>query len=182
MDATFACDSTRMAAPRPLPMPLRIPGECSQTSGPPGTSLSHELAHGGKFVRVDRVAHPLVDPLVYACAHPSKHFRRLVHALQRDMWINIAASEKHRCVSHRTWIIARRAGRTDHAAAERNDGRVALRVSGGELQSEASALRESENDDVFGRVPGASDLRDQARDHTERGCQPRLVLRNRRQK
>ncbi len=59
---------------------------------------SQEAPYRIQFIRIDRVSHALVDPLVDDRAHSSKDFRGFVHAFERDVRIDVAAPEKHRAV------------------------------------------------------------------------------------
>ena len=70
-----------------------------------------------------------------------------MHAFERDVRIDVAAPENTGRVIQRSRVVARRSRRTDESAAEADDGRVAARVAGRELESQARALGETENDD-----------------------------------
>src|SRR5262249_34677602 len=96
-----------------------------------GKTLGHcveprqELDHVLDFVRVDGVAHARIDPLGHYGAKGAEHVARFVHARERNVPVDIAAAEKHRRAAKRSWIGARRAGRTDQAGRQTRNRTVA---------------------------------------------------------
>ena len=59
-----------------------------------------KIAHRREFVRVNRVAHSLIDALVHAGAHPAKHFGGFAHALERNVRVDVTTPQKNRGVLH----------------------------------------------------------------------------------
>src|SRR3954468_5666840 len=76
-------------------------------------SLSKQIPHRAKLVRVDRVPHPLVDAFVDLCFHSAKPRRGLAYSFQWNVRIDVAAAQKHRRIRQRARVVARSAGWTD---------------------------------------------------------------------
>src|SRR4051794_26655562 len=76
------------------------------------------------LVLVHGVSHAPIDPLVYVCLHPAEHLSRLVNSFERDVWIDIAASEEHRRAAEDPRVVPRRPRRSDETTTEREHAGV----------------------------------------------------------
>src|SRR5204863_2441090 len=100
-----------------------------------------DSSYGGDLVARNCVAHAGIDPFVDGGAHRAEDVRGFMHALDRDVRVDVAAPEEDGRPVERSRIVARRAGRPDETAAQAEDAGVASRVPRGELERQARALR-----------------------------------------
>src|SRR5690606_6357766 len=108
-------------------------------------------AHKIDLVLIDRVAHIRVDALSHVTAEPAQRRRRLMHALQRDMEIDIAATEENRCALQRTIVLERGSGRADQPAAEANQPTVTPGMASRIFQRQTGPLRKTKQHSLFSR-------------------------------
>ena len=150
------------------------PGSGEEGRGDEGP---HEL----HLVRVHPVSHGGVDPLGHLAAHPPQHLGGLVHPLAGDVRIAVAAAEEDRRAGQRSRVIPGGSRRADQAAGEPHQSAIATGVAGGELEREAGALGEAEEDRPLGRNPRRRQLRQHLAEPGERRGEAGLVALHRRQ-
>ena len=88
---------------------------------PPSKLSSCELREQSSdlldLVIVDAVTHAWINLFCHRGAERPQHASCLMHPVERNMWIGVAASEKDRSASELTCVVAWRAFRADKAAA-----------------------------------------------------------------
>src|SRR5690625_7278393 len=126
-----------------------------------------QVPDGIDLVGVHGVAHARVDALVGSCPHTLEGRGRLLHALQRDVRVDVAAAQKHRRAFERAVVVAGRALRATETAGQYGEATVAARVARHELAGEAGALRETQQEDAFKGYPRAGHLLDCTLDSLE---------------
>ena len=128
------------------------------------------------LVVVDGVPHPRIDALDDIAAECAKHARRLLHASERNVRVDIAAAEHDARSGKRTAIVARRTLRTDEARTQSDDGAIAPRIAGCIFERETAALGKAEQDDLLRGKAIVAELADERVDLSEGARQMRLVL------
>src|SRR5262249_8969328 len=109
-------------------------------------------------------------------AEPPKYLSCFMHALERNVWIDVTAAKEHRRAVERTGIVARRAGRTDQPAAQPSHRRVAPRLARDELERKTGALGEAEERDPLVRDALGVEPVDDRADRVQRRRQLWFVL------
>ena len=105
-----------------------------------GVTRSQELLDSVNFVAVHGMSHAWIDPLIHVRVHPSEHVYRFVNSFERDVRIEIAASEKHRSAGERPGVVPRRPRRPDESAAEREHAGVSAGVTRREFECQTRTL------------------------------------------
>src|SRR5262245_46799528 len=119
------------------------------------------------------MSHPGIDTRVDAGAHRLKDLRGFLDAADRDVWIDVAAAQKHRRAVERTGVVARGPWRTDQASAQPDHRCVTPRMTRGELERQAGALRKPEQPDPIRADACRDSVRDDAVKGRERVAQMR---------
>jgi hypothetical protein len=78
----------------------------------------HQRANCLHFVAVDRVSHSSVNAFVDDASHSTQCLSRFVHALERDVRIDVAATEEDGRSAHRPHVVANEPRWADQPAAD----------------------------------------------------------------
>jgi hypothetical protein len=140
-----------IAVTRPIPMLRRCaanaeawPSTMTAFIEKSERARSQDLLNRVNFILRHGMSHPRVNPLIDLRIHSTEHFARFAHSFERDMGIGIAAPEEDGRAGERSWIVARRAGRSDEASAQREHACVSAGVTRREFQREARSLGKPE--------------------------------------
>src|SRR5262245_3618198 len=128
---------------------------------------SQGFSNGLNLVLVHEMAHTWINALVYRRAHLAQHVGRLVYARDRTMRVHVAAAQKHVRAVERARVVARRARRSDQAAAQRKHARITLCVTRGEFERQARTLRKAEEADPRRRDTLFVQRLDEPRQHSQ---------------
>src|SRR6185437_5655765 len=101
------------------------------------------------LVLVDPVSHPWIDPFGNRAAERLEHASGLVHPIERNMRIGVAATEENRGAGELAGVVTRRAFRPDQTTAQTDYRAIAARVPRRILEGETGALRKSEQCDAL---------------------------------
>ena len=102
-----------------------------------------------------------------------------MYAIERNMWIGVAASEEDSSAGELTCVVARRALRADKAAAQPDEAAIAARVPCRVFEAQAGPLRKSEQHDAVRLEALGADPVQQAIEHVQRRRQEWLVANDR---
>ena len=150
----------------------RHPGPATLTAA---SQRRQHLSHRPDLVRVDGVAEAGVNAQVHGRVEPGHHRRGFFDPANRNVRVNIAASDEDRRAVHGAWIVERRSRWADQATAEGDDRSVALCVACGVLQREASALGEAEQGNAAGGDTRLVQAYQHAADQVERRGEIRFI-------
>src|SRR5438874_7801231 len=143
--------------------------------------FGHHLLDSFHLIVVHDVSHSRIKTELNVRSHSFEDSPGLSHTLDRNVKINIAASEKNRCAIEGPGIIARRAIGSDESAAQTGDSSIASRMSRRILEGETCALRKSEQHRFFRSDMSRADSFHQSIDRIESRRNSRLVTGNRRE-
>src|SRR5437762_13235813 len=99
--------------------------------------FGHHLLDRFHLIVVHDVSHSRIKTKLNDRSHSFEDLPGLSHALDGNVKVNIAASEKNRCATERSGVIAGRGIRSDEFVAQSSYSSVASRVSRRILERQA---------------------------------------------